>query len=139
MAARMDKLRDSLKAFKESRDALKALKEGVDKVQPEILAVLSVADPDDVGVIFDPTDKATGTAYYQQNNPSEFWDIENVIQFVKDNKMWMACSSRSFDVQKFEAEIANGNITPRQVQKFRKKGKPPAPFIRFGKAKKESL
>jgi len=139
MASRLDKLRESLLLLREDRAKIKTLKEDTEKRQPELVTLVQTVDSDGAGIVVDPNDKRTGTAFIQHNAAGEFWDIENVIQFLKDEKMWMACSSRSFDQQKFEAEIANGNIPLRKVKKFKKQGNRPAPFIRFGVQKDESL
>lgn len=136
----LDSLRDTLLGFKESRLEAKALAERVKQLQPELITVMGSLDPGNDGIIFDESDTATGTAFIQQNRPSEFWDVEGIITYLKKNKsLWMSCSSRVFDNGKWEAEIANGNIPASVAKKFKKQGLPPAPFIRFGKAKDESL
>lgn len=135
-----DQLRAALLGFKESREQMKALKERIEYEQPELVGALGSLDPSGNGLVCDPADTAKGTAFVQQNNPSDFWAMEDVISYLKKHQaLWMSCSSRVFDVAKFEAEIANGNITAKQAAKFKRTGNTPTPFIRFGQAKKESL
>lgn len=135
-----EKLRTSLLGFKQSRANMKALKEQIEDQQPELVTALGSIDPAGNGLVCDPADAKTGTAFVQQNAAGQFWAMEEVISYLKKHRsLWMSCSSRVFDVQKFEAEIANGNITAKQAAKFKRTGEPPTPFIRFGQAKKESL
>ena len=141
---KLDSLRDRLLQLKENRAKIKALQEENADKQPELVSAVDLADPNGAGIVVDPADVAYGTAYAQQNEASQFWDMENLMTWLrkptpKQKALWMQVSSRVFDLKKFEAEIANGNIPATVVQKYKKTGQPPTPFIRFGKAKRESL
>lgn len=133
-------LKALLTNLKKNREDLETLKsDTIPGLQKEALVALQKYDPDGNGVVFEYEGQEIA-AFYQQNSASEYWDAEKVISYLKQNKArWMACSSRVFDPAKFEAEIANGNIPPKTVAKFKKTGEAPAPFVRLGKPKKESL
>jgi hypothetical protein len=127
----------NLKKLRAEKDDL--VNDLIPAAQKEALAALQVIDPEGNGVVFE-FDGQEIAGYYQQNDATEYWDAEEVIAFLKKRKsLWMACSSRVFDPAKFEAEIANGNIPAKTVRKFKKTGTPPAPFVRMGKPKKESI
>lgn len=59
------------------------------------------------------------------------WDEEKVIDWLHRTGRWDACSTRSFDQEKFEAEIARGNIPRKTVEKFLEEGKPISPYARI--------
>lgn len=136
----IDGLRDELKGFKDLRSKNKALELQIKNQQPELLPLLAKSDPGGNGIICDDGDTAASTAFYQQNAPGEFWDVEGIITYLKKSKsLWVSCSSEVFDTAKWEAEISNGNIPAFIATKYKKIGLPPKPFIRFGKAKDESV
>lgn len=136
----IDRLRDSLLTFREQRAQVKALMAENVKEQPNLLAGMSAFDSANKGIVVDDLTSSNGTAYVQQNSPSEFWDMEEIISYLKgDKQLWASCSSRVFDQKKWEAEIANGNIPAKIAARFKKSGTTPAPFIRFGKGKEESV
>lgn len=131
---------DRLHEFRMRREDKKKIEAMLPKMQQELIVALREIDPNNNGVTFDPSDSGHGTAFIQQNDPSEYWDQEAAVQWLKqDAALWRACSSRVFDPVKFEAEVAAGNITAAQAAKFKKTGNPPAAFIRFGKSKPSSL
>lgn len=133
-------LRVRLKWFRNSREAMKEMADEVKEAQPEVLAALETIDKKGVGVVYDPDDKSKGAAYVQQNKGSEVWDSEAINEFIRKNKVrYLACTSRSLDIRKFEAEIANGNISAREAQALKITQPDLTPFIRFGKITKESL
>jgi hypothetical protein len=126
-----------LKSLRKQKDTL--VDETIPNLQKEVLPALKVLDPDGKGVVFE-LDGEELAGWYQQNAAGEFWDIETLVPWLRRNKnRWMACSSRVFDSAKFEAEIANGNIRPQTVAKFKKTGNAPSPFVRIDKPKKDSL
>lgn len=128
------KLRIALKEFRDNRAKAKEIDAEVKRSQPSLIASLQEIDPDNHGVMFDPEDDKRGAAYVQQNKGTDVWDEEAIIEWLKkDKSRWNSCSSRVFDVRKFEAEVANGNISSKTARKFTKTTEPPKPFIRFGK------
>jgi hypothetical protein len=138
---KIEAARRNVRAFREKREILKTLEKEVKDDQPEIIAVLKTIGVDnEVGVVYDADDKSKGAAYVQQNSATEFWDEEAIIDLVrKDKALWMSVSSRVLDLQKFEAEVANGNIPAKVATKLKRKSDPPKPFIRFGKITDKSL
>lgn len=127
----------NLKSYRVKMDDLKDTL--IPDTQVEAIAALRTVDPDGKGVVFD-YDGEEIAAWVQQNDPSEFWDVETLIPWLRKNKArWMSSSTRVFDAQKFEAEVAAGNIDPKLVRKFKKSGSAPKPFVRFNKPKKDSL
>lgn len=144
MAARkrtvnMEKLREQLLGLREDRTKVKALEERNKKSQPEIIMVMENFDSNNDGIILDD-DSAKGTAFVQQNAASENWDLQSILTHLRSRRtLYMSVTSRVFDPKKWEAEIANGNISPALAKKFKVIGNPPAPFIRFGVKKDESL
>lgn len=142
--AKMDDLRSRLLELKENRAQIKAISEYNDEHRAGLVVEVDEFDTENVGIVVDESDSAHSTAYAQRNKPSVFWDMEKLMSWLRkptatQKALWMSVSSRVFDVKKFEAEIANGNITARQAARFRKTGADPTPFIKFEKAKKESL
>lgn len=130
-----------LQKFRGMRLDKDALEKAIPLEQAELIESLRAVDPDNDGVIWDKDDVNKGTAFVQQNDGSLVWKTTDIIEWLRkgeNKKMWLACSSRIFDVNKFEAEIANGNIDKKLVKRFQTTTDPAKPFIRFGKAKKES-
>lgn len=137
---KIEALRGNIKKFRESREEAKRLDAWVKEQQPEVIALMKLLDPDNVGVVYDPENEEKGAAYVQQNSGSTVWDEEAIIEYLhRKRSRWLACSSRVFDVQKWEAEIAAGSIPKKTANKFMKKQPDPSPFIRFGKIKKENI
>lgn len=133
-------LKKLLGSFRKDREYVKTLGEDVKDRQIELIAALKVLDPKNVGVVYDDSDESKGTAYVQQNSAGEFWDEEAIIDYLhKHPSLWRSCSSRVFDVRKWEAEVANGIVSSKIARRFKITGDAPAPFIRFGKRGKDSL
>lgn len=131
---------EAVRAFRAARQELNALKEGVPKQQEELIPLMRKVDPLNVGIVYDPDNKKEGAAFVQQNAGSEYWDTEAIVTYLKRRKArWMSCSSRVFDAQKWEAEIANGNIPAKTAAKFKKTSTPAKPFVRFGKINYKSI
>lgn len=59
------------------------------------------------------------------------WNQEAVIEWLHRSGRWEACSTRAFDQEKFEAEIAKGNIPSKTVEKFLTEGTPITPYARI--------
>lgn len=144
MSKNLTTLKKRILDFKNMRKRLNDLKDNeVPQTQREIIAMLKTVDPEGVGVVieFEGREEA---AFVQQNDGTTYWDSEEIIAYLRKRvagrqEMWRACSSRTFDVAKWEAEIANGNIPPKLAAKFKKTAPAPKPFIRFGKPTKDSL
>lgn len=134
-------LREAAKTFRETREMLKELKEGLDTQQPELITSLEEAGVNnEVGVIYDENDPNKGAAYVQRNKGSEVWEHDKIITWLrKKPSRWLACSTRQFDVRKWEAEVAAGNVPPAVLKRMKKTTAPAAPFIRFGKITNKSL
>ena len=139
--SKIESARRIVATFRNMREESKELDKQVKDDQPEIIAVLKgIGVTNEVGIVYDADDKSKGAAYVQQNDGSEVWDDEAIIDFVRGNKaLWMSVSSRVLDIKKFEAEVANGNIPAKVANKLKKKTDPPKPFIRFGKIADNSL
>lgn len=135
-------IKEALKNFRQSRLTKDELEAAIKTQQPEIIEIMKRIDPDNDGIVYDPDNDEKGAAYVQQNSGTEEWDHEAIVEYLhgrKSRALWNACSSRVFDVQKWEAEIANGAIPKKTAKKFLVKRPDPAPFIRFGKIKKGNL
>lgn len=136
----LDTLRESLALIKSGRATMKNIADETKALQEEIIPVLSDVDPDGVGVKFtDPDTGAEVAGFFQQNDASEYWDTEALIEWLKKEKLWMTCSVRTFDQRRFEDLIQTGQIKASSVRKFKKVGEKPAAFVRFNKPKKGSL
>lgn len=139
---RLGLIKQALKDFRQSRLTKDELEAAIKRQQPEIIDLMKSLDPDNNGIVYDPDNEEKGAAYVQQNTGTEEWDHEAIVEFLHNRKsraLWNACSSRVFDVQKWELEIANGNIPKKTAKKFLVKRPDPQPFIRFGKIKKGNL
>lgn len=130
-------------AIIEYRERKNEYEEGLEDLkkhrQPELLTALRVADPDDKGLVID--EEAKEAVFYQQNSAQEFWDVEKIMTWLsrQDRQTRMAVTSRVFDPMKWEAEVAAGNIPKKIAQKMKGKKDAPAPFLRFGKMKDDSV
>lgn len=134
-------LRSQVRNFRHDRERIKEDTQNLSDVQRSLIEeMLDAGVSGDVGLVISPNDPKSGVAYVQQNKPQEFWDTEAIIEYLHKNPgMWRDYSSRVFDVQKWEAGIANGAISAKTAKKFKKTGAPPSPFIRFGKKTEDSL
>lgn len=135
-------VRRAITQFRDTREEAKRLDAGAKKMQPEVIDLMRGIDPDNHGIVIDEEDKKQGTAFVQQNAGSEVWDEERIMTYLRKpgrKALWSACSSRVLDIQKWEAEVANGNIPKSIARKFRTTTTPPRPFVRFGKREDESL
>jgi hypothetical protein len=133
------KVRETIEEIRRDRETAKSLEASAKEAQSVVIPQMSDVDPDGHGIKITDIDGSEKAAFVQQNEPSEYWDQEALIQWLKDEKLWASCSVRMFDQQRFEALIQTGHIPAKSVQKFRKVGVAPAAFIRFGKPKKESI
>jgi hypothetical protein len=134
MNKRAEKIKARLIEFRDKRELAKRIAADVKEDQPEILATMKNIDPMNAGITFDETDSSKGTAYYQQNNPSEYWDEEAIQDYIKGKSaLRKSVTTSVLDMRKWEAEVAAGNVPPKIASKFKKMGTTPAPFIRFGK------
>lgn len=131
----LDSVRDLLRALRSSRETIKDLDSQNKKIQPEIIAVMRDLDKNNHGVIVD--DDTAG--FVQQNDPSQFWDQEQLIEWLRKEGLWDDCSVRVFDQARFEDLVSKGVIPAHKVKKFKVTGDMPTPYVRFGKPKKESL
>ena len=138
--ASLKQVRNRLRKFKENRILLNDLKDTIiPGMQKELIVQMLEADPDNKGIVI-VIDGEEEAAFVQANQPTSFWNQEQIVAFLKkDPKLWAACSSRVFDPKKWEAEVSNGNIPKATADQFKEHGEPPSPFIRFGKPKKDSL
>lgn len=131
---KMGALRRRLAEFREKRQMVKDLDKEVKENQPELIAAMKNVDPLNAGITFDPDDKHKGTAYVQQNSGTEYWDEEGILDYVKTKpKLRKNCMVEVFSMQKWEAEVAAGNVPPGIANGLKKVSDPPKPFIRFGK------
>lgn len=139
MTRKLDKVRDLIEKVRHSRIEAEELTAAAKGAQSEVLPLMEDIDPDNHGIVVTDVDGSEVAAFYQQNSASEYWDQETLIEWLKDEGLWQQCSVRVFDQTRFESLIQNGQISAKKVAKFRKVGNAPAPFVRFGKPKKESL
>lgn len=136
-------VRKAIKSVLDYRKQIADAKENLETAQPETIALMKAADPKNHGIVIDPDD-SKGTAFVQQNEGSEVWDSEAIIDWLRKpvagrKRLWSASSSRVFDPQKWEALVASKEVPPSVAKKFLKKLDPPKPFIRMGKKGKGSL
>jgi hypothetical protein len=126
--------------FRNARKTKDALEKEIKDAQPTLIGLLKEIDPNNQGVVYTDSDPdGKSAAFVQQNDAQQFWDVEAIIDYLKqDRALWMSCSSRSLDLKKFESEIANGNIPKNVARKFRETGDAPAPFIAFRKPTENS-
>ncbi len=138
--AALNAVRKSLAIIKDVRDSIKYAESVVKEEQVSVLG--RMAEDEDIltnGVKFVSKGGESLAGYVQQNNPSEYWDQAGLIEWLRENGEWNNCSTRMFDQAKFESAVQQGVIPAKKINKFRLMGTPPAPFIRFGKPKEESL
>jgi hypothetical protein len=136
-------LKKRLKDFRAARQQKEELEDFISREQRELVGALDEADPDRIGLVYDPSDESKGAAYLQQNSPSEYWDEEAIVAWLRKRvagrkTVWLACSTRILDIKKLEAEIAAGNIPVKTAEKWKKTGTTPKPFIRWGKITKKN-
>jgi hypothetical protein len=132
-------LRTRILDFRDKREQVKELDKEVKEAQPEIIASMRNVDPINAGIIIDPDDKSRGTAYVQQNDPSEVWDEEAILEYIKGKSaLKKNVTTTVLDMRKWEAEVAAGNVPAKIAKGMKYKQQPPVPFIRFGKAGENS-
>lgn len=124
-----------LERLKETREEKKAATEEEQEYQDQALPLLLKEDPEDLGVPVEVWG-AIYEAHYQQNRTPEYWDMEKMVPWLKENGHWPRVMTEVLDQAKLEAEIRAGNIPRRLVRKFKVKGNPPRPFIRFDRKKR---
>lgn len=127
----LDVLRGAVEHFRHSREEAKEIAKSVKQQQPELISAMEDAEVGEVGLIIDPND-SRGTAYVQQNEGSTVWNEEKVLDYIKKHKLWVKCSSRVLDMNKFEALVASKEIPAKSAKRMQKKLGDPEPFIRFG-------
>ena len=136
-------IRAAIRKFWQTREDAKSLADEAKKSQPNLIAQLQEIGVDNErGLIWDEDDENKGTAYVQQNSGSEVWDTEKIMDWLADPRrksLKRKASSSIFDINKFEAMVAAGEVPAKVAAKFRYTTEPPAPFIRFGKRKDNSL
>lgn len=136
----IDALRDALREFRAQRELAKQIDAEVKDQQPVLITtLLDAGATGKVGVSFTTDEGEALAGFVQQNDPAVYWDQEALIEWLRTEKLWMQCSIRVLDQSRFEDLIARGIIPARKVQKFKKTGDAPKPFIRFGKPTDESL
>ena len=138
-----DQIRKAIARFKNSRETIADLTESNKKQQPRLIAMMQEVGVDnEVGIIVDEDDPNKGTAYVQQNNGSTVWDSEAIMDWLNHptrKSLKRKSQSLVFDVNKWEALVASREIPAKVAKKFMTVTDPPAPFIRFGKRKDNSL
>lgn len=138
------KLKLKLREFRKARKTKDELEKEIKNEQPTLISWLKEADPENMGVVYDAKENqpdGKNVAFVQQNDPQKYWDTEAIIDYLNQDankSLKKNCTSRVFDMKKFEAEVAAGNVPKTVAKSFEKTGEPPAPFIRFGVAKENS-
>lgn len=136
-------LRNRLLEFRDDRVKVKELDAGVKKRQPELIQSMQEAGIDnETGLIVDSDDPNKGVAYVQQNEASEVWDEEKILDWLSApsrRSLRLKSSSRVWDPNKWEALVASKEVPAKVARRMKKTLDPPAPFIRFGKRKDDSL
>jgi hypothetical protein len=127
--------REAVASFRQKRLDKDDLEKEIKDDQPALIAQLQELGIDNqAGLIYNEDDEEKGAAYIQQNRPGEYWDEQSIREYLRRRKsLWMACSSRVLDIQKWETEVRNGNVPPNVAKTMKVTGNPSAPFIRFGK------
>lgn len=64
---------------------------------------------------------------------SDKWDLEKVVEFAHRTDRWESVSTRVFDQEKWEAEIASGSIRPSDANKMKIAGGPGTPYVKVTK------
>lgn len=64
---------------------------------------------------------------------SDKWDLEKVVEFAHRTDRWESVSTRVFDQEKWEAEIASGSIRPSDANKMKIPGVPGTPYVKITK------
>jgi hypothetical protein len=123
-------LKHGLENLKRLRDDQKYIATEVHDQQEELLPLIRKEDPDREGV-FVTVDGTMVRAKWQQNAAPEDWDLETLIPYLKKKGVWKRVSTEILDQAKLEAEIRAGNLSIRDLRKFKVKGTPPRPFIRL--------
>lgn len=63
--------------------------------------------------------------------PQSYWDQEAVVDYLHRTGRWDDCSTQTFDQEKFEAEIAKGNIPRSAIKKFVRQKDPTTPYCKI--------
>lgn len=135
-------LRNRLRKFHDNRALLNDLKDNiVPTQQAELVVQMKELDPEKVGIVVPDIEDDKNTAFWQQNEPTQFWDQEKIMEWLRQQpkSVQMSVTSRVFDPAKWEAEVANKNLPTKVVNQFKKTGTVPVPFIRWGKPNKNSI
>jgi hypothetical protein len=139
--ATLRSIKNRLVKFRDNRELLNDLKGTViPNMQAELVVAMREFDPENDGIVCHIEDKEEA-AFVQQNEASEFWNQEKIMDWLRNQPkaVQMSVTSRVLDPKKWEAEIANGNLDKKVVQKFKEKGTEPKPFIRWGKPTNKSV
>lgn len=141
MAKNLNELRVALKRFRNARETAKELGDETKKQQPILINMMEEAGvSNEVGIVWDEDDPNKGTAYIQQNKGTEVWDEEAILDYLSKRKaLRMKATSRILDIAKWETLVASREVSPAVAKRMQKTTPPPAPFIRFGKNKDNSL
>jgi hypothetical protein len=123
-------LKHGLENLKRLRDDEKFIRAEIHGVQNSTLPLIRKEDPEREGV-FVTVDGTMVRAKWQQNPAPEDWDLETLIPYLKKKGVWAKVSTEILDQAKLEAEIRAGNLSIRDLRKFKVKGTPPRPFIRL--------
>lgn len=132
-------LRDALRDLKTQRVEKDRLGKLLTKSQPEILAALTAADPENVGVSVELANGSTVAAYRVNPEAGETWNMEKLVPYLRKVGALRSVQTTYIDPAKVEAEIKVGNLSSEDLEKFRVKGKPAASYIRFGDATADSI
>jgi len=134
----IEQLRSAVRSVKVARMVQAEEKEAEKVAQEVALKLFTELDPNGYGIKFD-IEGVEHAAFFQQNQPSLSWDMEGAIQYAKDNGLWSDVSVRQFSAARWEDLVQQGIIPSKVAQKLTVTGKPPAPFVRFGKPTDKSL
>jgi len=128
-------LKHGLENLKRLREEAKGIGEEITDVQNAMIPMIKKEDPEQEGVAI-TVDGGSFSARWQQNAAPESWDFETLIPYLKQIGMWNRVKTEILDQAKLEAEIRAGNLSIRDLRKFKLKGDRPRPYIRFFEVKR---
>jgi len=78
-------------------------------------------------------------AKVSQGDPGQKWDVANLIEYLKESKLWNKASTQQLDPDKLHALIALGDIKTEDVKEFMLPIEPAKPSVKWVNADVESL
>lgn len=131
-ASATDRLRELYRSVKEHRFAKEAAEQGAKSATRDAVALATEHDMREDAITFE-FDGMMFVGSIISPKGSDKWDLEKVVEFAHKKGIWDYVSTRVFDQEKWEAEVASGNVRPSDASKLRIPGTPGTPYVKIDK------